>query len=134
MHSYVILYRFQKEELNHAFKEKVLKAFTRHKEVTDAGFEYIGVAGKAEPEVVGSLNTILNEMGMGTEGAGFFGQNDYVALYFSRDKDPDNVKRQLLIGTDDMVDQDAETMSADAHRNAIINLLNVDYVKDQPNP
>lgn len=132
MHSYVVLYGFQKEELNQEFKEKVLKAFPRHKEVTDAGYEYIGVAGGNEPEVVDALNTILHEMGIGTEG--FFGQNDYVALYFSRDKDPDSIKRQLLIGTEDMVDEGAESMSADAHRNAIVNLLNVDYVKEQPNP
>ncbi|EJF08618.1 MULTISPECIES: hypothetical protein [Pontibacter] len=131
MHSYVILYRFQKEDLNRNFKEKVLAAFPRHQDVTDAGFEYIGVAGGEEPAVVDTLNGILNEMGIGREG--FFGQNDYVALYFSRDKDDDDVKRQLLIGTQDMVDKDAETMSADAHRNAILNLLKVDYAKAQPN-
>lgn len=103
--------------------------FPRHKVDNDNNFTYIGFAGEAEPGVEGKLDGILNSMGFGAYGD--FGAQDYVALYFSREKDPDNIKRKLLIGTEDMVDKNAEQMSADAHRSAIQNLLTLDYTKIQ---
>ena len=125
MNNYVLLYRFDKQEHTQYFEQGIKKHFTRHKEVQDGPFKYFGFADVPEPGVVDKLNTILNEMGMGRDGN--FGQVDYVALYFSRPKDPDNIKRQLLIGTEDMVDKDAQSMSTDAHRDAIQNLLTYDY-------
>ncbi|MFD2244719.1 hypothetical protein [Pontibacter ruber] len=127
MNNFVLLYRFDDKEQERSFEQGLAKDFPRHKMVTDAGFKYFGFASKSEPGVVDVLDGILNGMGIGVKGN--FGQRDYVALYFSREKDPDNVKRQLLIGTDEMVNKDAETMSADAHRNAIINLLKYDFLK-----
>jgi hypothetical protein len=129
MNNYVLLYRFDDKGREQQFEQQIQKDFPRHKKETDAGFKYFGFAAKEEPGVVDTLDGILNGMGIGVQGN--FGQRDYVALYFSREKDPDNVKRQLLIGTDEMVDKDAETMSADAHRNAIINLLNHDFLKEE---
>ncbi|PRY11984.1 hypothetical protein CLV24_109109 [Pontibacter ummariensis] len=127
MNNYVVLYYLEDEKDKQRFEEGVLKEYPRHKVVEDGGFKYIGFAGPPEPAVVEKLDTFLMEMGKGRDE--YFGKAEYVALYFSREADPDNIKRQLLIGTDEMVDKDAQRMSSDAHRSAIQNLLEFDFTK-----
>lgn len=127
MNNYVLLYRFDEEESVQQFEDAIVKKFPRHQVEKDGTFKYFGFAAQPEPGVVDDLNTILTSMGRGRNGN--FGQREYVALYFSRDKDPDNIKRQLLIGTEEMVDEDAQRMSTDAHRDAIQNLLEFNYLK-----
>ncbi|MDX5421206.1 MAG: hypothetical protein LPK07_13495 [Hymenobacteraceae bacterium] len=127
MNNFVLLYHFDDQEREKHFEESIKKEFERHRVEVDSKYKYFGFAERAEPAAVDKLNAILTSMGMGRDE--YFGKTDYVALYFSRDKDPDNIKRQLLIGTADMVDQGAETMATDAHRNAVQNLLGVDYTK-----
>lgn len=129
MTNYVLLYYFEDEQKKKQFEEGVLQLFPRHKLEDDNNFRYIGFAGEAEPGVEGKLDGILNSMGYGAHG--YFGKTEYVALYFSREADPDNIKRKLLIGTEEMVDTDAEKMSADAHRDVIHSLLEFDYRKIQ---
>ncbi len=126
MNNYVLVYHFDKGEEAQKFENEVKKKYTRFKIEEDSGIRYIGFAAKEEPAVVDYLDSILNNMGKGREG--FFGQRDYVALYFSREKDPDNIKRQLLIGTEEMVDAAADKNPTDAQRSSIINLLRVTYV------
>ncbi|MCX2739299.1 hypothetical protein [Pontibacter anaerobius] len=127
MTNYVLLYHFDDAQVTQQFEGNLRKVFKRNKEVQDSGFKYFGFADVEEPGVVDKLDSILNDSGIGVRGN--FGQNDYVALYFSREKDPDNIKRQLLIGTDEMVDKGAERMSTDAHRDSIQNLLGFNYQK-----
>jgi hypothetical protein len=125
MNNYVLLYHFEDDRKKQRFEEEVKKTFSSHKPETDNNFKYIEFAGEAEPGVEGKLDAIINAMEYGAYGD--FGAQDYVALYFSREKDPDSIKRKLLIGTEDMVDKDAEKMSADAHRSAVQNLLAFNY-------
>lgn len=125
MTNYVLLYHFDDQQVLAQFEEHLRKEFKRNKEVQDSGFKYFGFAATEEPGVVDKLTGILNDVGIGVTGN--FGQNDYVALYFSRQKDPDNIKRQLLIGTDEMVNKGAERMATDAHRDSIQNLLGNTY-------
>ncbi|AKD04661.1 hypothetical protein POKO110462_22975 [Pontibacter korlensis] len=130
MNNFVLLYRFDTQEQEQQFEESIKKAFLRHKVEMNGPFKYFGFAGRAEPEVVDIVSSILVSMGMGRDRD--FGPRNYVALYFSREKDPDNIKRQLLIGTEDMVDKEAETTSTDAHQSSIQNLLVFDYAKAMP--
>ncbi|TPE45932.1 hypothetical protein [Pontibacter mangrovi] len=125
MTNYVLLYYFDDQQVTQQFEERLKKVFKRHKELQDSGYTYFGFADVEEPGVVDKLDSILNDVGIGVQGN--FGQQDYVALYFSREKDPDNIKRQLLIGTADMVDKGAERMATDAHRDNIQNLLGYTY-------
>ncbi|ARS35024.1 hypothetical protein [Pontibacter actiniarum] len=127
MNNYVLLYYFDKEDQQKQFEEGIRKTFDRHREETNGEYKYFGFADREEPGVVDKLNSILTAMGMGRDG--YFGPRDYVALYFSREKDPDNIKRQLLIGTADMVNKGAETTGNDAHQSNIQNLLVYDYLK-----
>lgn len=128
MNNYVLLYYFDKNEQTQHFEESIRKEFERHRQETNGGYKYFGFADREEPGVVDKLNGILTAMGMGRDG--YYGPRDYVALYFSRDKDPDNIKRQLLIGTADMVDKGAETTGNDAHQSNIKNLLEYNFLKD----
>ena len=127
MNNYVLLYNFDDDKVKQRFEESLRKVFPKYKEVEDGSFKYFGFAEAQEPAVTDKLDSILNDVGIGVRGN--FGQVDYVALYFSREKDPDNIKRQLLIGTEEMVDKNAQSMSTDAHRDAIQSLLAYDFSK-----
>jgi len=127
MNNFVLLYHFDDKAREQQFEESITKEFPRHKMEVDGTYKYFGFAERAEPGAVDKLSTILTSMGIGRDE--YFGKTDYVALYFSREKDPDNIKRQLLIGTADMVDQGAETTATDAHRSAVQNLLAFNYAK-----
>ena len=129
MTSYVLLYHFGEEKNKKQFEQGILKLFPRHKKEVDNNFEYFGFAAEAESGVEGKIDGILNSMGYGSHG--YFGKTEYVALYFSREADPDNIKRKLLVGTEDMVNKNAESMPGDAHRDTIQNLLEFDYRKIQ---
>ncbi|GAB3814859.1 hypothetical protein [Pontibacter rugosus] len=125
MENFVLLYHFDKQEKQQQFEQSLKKEFPKHREDHSNGLKYFGFSEKAEPGAVDKVSTILTTMGMGREG--FYGLNDFVALYFTRDKEPDVVKRQLLIGTKEMVDPGAEDNTNDAHRSSIKRLLEYNY-------
>ena len=126
MENYVLLYHFDDNGTQEFFENKINDEFWRHRVEENGEFRYFGFADREEPGVVDKLNTILNRVGIGTK--------DYVALYHSREEDPDQIKRTMLIGHDDLVETDVENMSFDAHRNSLTKLLDFDYVKAFPQP
>ena len=126
MENYVLLYHFEDQGSEKFFEKEINDRFARHKTEENGEFRYFGFADREEPGVVDKLNTILNRVGIGTK--------DYVALYHSRDADPDKIKRTMLVGHDDLVETKVEDMSFDAHRNSLTKLLDFDYVKAFPEP
>lgn len=124
MENYVLLYHFEDNGSEKFFENEIEDRFSRHKTEENGNFRYFGFADVEEPGVVDKLNTILNRIGIGTK--------DFVALYHSRDADPDKIKRTMLIGHDDLVETKVEDMSFDAHRNSLTKLLDFDYVKAFP--
>ncbi len=126
MDNYVLLYNFEDNGSEKFFEKEINENFARHKTEESSGFKYFGFADREEPGVVDKLNTILNRVGIGTE--------DYVALYHSREDDPDQIKRTMLIGHDDLVETKVEKISFDNHRNSLTKLLDFDYVKAMPEP
>lgn len=126
MENYVLLYHFEDEGTANRFENQINQEFRRHQVEENGEFRYFGFADREEPGVVDKLNTILNPMGMGMK--------DYVALYHSKDENPDKIKRTMLLGHDSLVETKVENMSFDAHRNSLTKLLDFDYAKDQSEP
>jgi hypothetical protein len=126
MKNYVLLYHFEDQGTANRFENQINQEFRRHQVEENGEFRYFGFADREEPGVVDKLNTILNPMGMGMK--------DYVALYHSKDENPDKIKRTMLLGHDSLVETKVENMSFDAHRNSLTKLLDFDYVKDQSEP
>lgn len=126
MNNYVLLYHFEDKPTEDRFENEINNEFRRHRVEENGEFKYFGFAAREEPGVVDKLNTILNPMGMGMK--------DYVALYHSKEENPDKIKRTMLMGHDSLVETKVGNMSFDAHRNSLTKLLDFDYVKDQPEP
>lgn len=126
MDNYVLLYHFDDQAAGNRFEDQLNNEFWRHQVEENGEFKYFGFAAREEPEVVDKLNTILNPMDMGTK--------DYVALYYGKAENPDKIKRNMLFGSDNLVETKVEKMSFDAHRNSLTKLLDFDYAKAQPEP
>ena len=116
-----MLYNFESENAEQFFEEEINNRFRRHKTEENGVFKYFGFADREEPGVVDKLNEILTQIGIGTK--------DFVALYHSGNGDHDDIKQQMLIGHDDLVETKVKNVTFDNHRNNLTSLLNFDYVK-----
>jgi hypothetical protein len=125
MDNYVLLYNFEDKGREAQFERKVKKEFWWHKVERNGSCKYFGFAGHEEPGVVDKIKAILDPLA---------GTNDYTALYFSQDSDPDKIKREMLLGPDYMVERDLEKVSPDAHLDSLTRLLNFDFIKAFPEP
>lgn len=114
-----MLYHFEDKDSVDFFENAIQKEFRRHEIEENDGFKYFGFADKRDPGVVGKLNTILNNIGIGTK--------DFAALYYSREEDPEKIKRVMLVGHDSLVDSRVKDISFDSHRNSLTKLLNFDF-------
>lgn len=125
MDNYVLLYHFEDKDSEKHFEERVNNEFSRHRVEENDGFKYFGFAARQEPEVVDKINSILDPL------APAIGTKDYVALYFSREGDPDKIKREMVLGHDSLVETKVERVSFDSHRNSLTRLLDHDFTRDQ---
>jgi hypothetical protein len=128
MNNCVLLYHFEDQDSEKHFEKSINGEFWRHRVEENDGFKYFGFAAREEPAVVDKIGGILDPL------APAIGTKDYVALYFSRDEDPDKIKREMVLGHDSLIETKVEDVSFDSHRNSLTRLLDFDYVKDQPEP
>lgn len=126
MENYVLLYHFDDKVTQQQFENKIKGTFPRHQTEENQGFTYFGFADREEPGVVDKVETIIHPMVLGT--------NDYVALYYTRNDNDDQIKRRMVFGSASLVETKVENKGFDAHRNSMTKLLNFDYVKAFPQP
>jgi hypothetical protein len=121
MENFVLLYHFEDKKAERFFEKEINDRFSRHQTEEAGSVSYFGFAERAEPAAVDKLNTILNRVDIGTK--------DYVALYHAGKKDPDQIQRQMLIGSDRLVETKVSNLSEDAHVDSLTKLLDFDYSK-----
>lgn len=126
MENYVLIYHFEDRANQQQFENKINSSFPRHQSDENQEVKYFGFADREEPGVVDKVETIIHPMRLGTE--------DFVALYYTRDADDDQIKRRMIFGSASLVESKMEGKGFDAHRSSLTNLLNFDYIKAFPQP
>lgn len=126
MENYVLIYNFEDNATQQQFESKLKSTFPRHQTDENQEVKYFGFADREEPGVVDKVETIIHPMVLGT--------NDYVALYYTRDANDDQIKRRMIFGSASLIETKVEDKGFDAHRNSLTKLLNFDYVKAFPQP
>lgn len=126
MENYVLIYHFGDKANQQQFENKIYGSFPRHQTEENQGVTYFGFADREEPGVVDKVETIIHPMRLGTE--------DFVALYYTRNGNDDQIKRRMIFGSASLVDSKMEDKGFDAHRNSLTKLLDFDYVKAFPQP
>jgi hypothetical protein len=122
MTNFIIISHFDNPQDQETFDKKVKEAFPRHTESQTDEIRYIGFAAKNQAGVEDQIRTMLDGYGIGTE--------EYVALYYSRPSDPDEIQRVMLLGHDDLLESDIQSIRPEDHVDTLSRLLNFDYVKE----
>lgn len=121
MENFVLLYHFEDKKAEKFFEKELNDRFSRHQTEESGTVNYFGFAERAEPAAVDKLNLILNRVDIGTK--------DYVALYHAGKNDPDQIQRQMLVGSDRLIENKVNSLSEDAHVSSLTRLLDFDYIK-----
>lgn len=127
MKNFVIIYRFTDTNARKSFRKMIEDQYDRLKAVKNEEFTYYCIAARQMPEVEDAINTFIEHLAVDYR----IDNGDYVAVYYSRDEDPDNIKRVMVFGTDEYVENDIKKYYSTTHENIIIDLLNTDLLKEK---
>lgn len=126
MTNYIIIPHITDEQ-DAAYIEKEIKThYPRHIEEQTDEISYIGFAARERSEVEDKVRELLHNIGIGTE--------DYLALYYTKDGNADQIVRAMILGHDQAIESDLQRIKPEDHVDTLSRLLNHDFVKSHPNP
>lgn len=125
MNNYVIIPHIINEDDATYFEEEIRDRFPRYKKEQTDKITYFGFAARERADVEDQLREILHNIGIGT--------NDYVALYYTKDENPDKIMRVMMLGHDENIEQDLKIIKPEDHIDTLSRLFNYDFVKAMPN-
>lgn len=126
MNNYVIIPHIINEDDATYFEEEIKDRFPRHKKEQTDKITYFGFAARERAGVEDQLREILHNIGIGTD--------DYVALYYTKDENPDKIMRVMMLGHDENIEQDLKSIKPEDHIDTLSRLFNYDFVKAMSNP
>lgn len=120
MTNYIIISHITNEQDAASIEKEITASYPRHsKEQTDE-ITYIGFAARERAEVEDKIRELLNNIGIGTE--------DYLALYYAKEGDPDQIVRAMMLGHDQAIESDLQRIKPEDHVDTLTRLLNYDFV------
>lgn len=122
MTNFIIISNFEEQSEQESFEKKIRDNFPRHLEEQNDELRYLAFAARNQAGVEDFIKDVLNEYGIGTQ--------EYVALYYSRPDDPDEIQRAMLLGHDDLLETDIQKIKPEDHVDTLSRLLTFDFVNE----
>ncbi len=122
MNNFVILYRFRSQESGNVFLESIEKIFPRHLIYKLGGIEYFLLSAKMIAEVQDKVNDIFDVLDIRDD--------DYVAIFYTREEEPDDIKRLMMLGHAELIDEDLKNGGTVLTR-TLSELLEYDFTKQK---
>ena len=123
MTNYVTIYNFSDPAVSSTFALEIEKQFPYNKTEAGKNLTYFAFAARKEPEVEDRLRHLLNESQLSDD--------DFVALYFSGKKDPDEIKRVIVVGSENVAEAQLQKVPEAEHHNKLIDLLDSDIAQQK---
>ena len=123
MRNFIIIYNFSDEASNKNFEKEIKETWPEHKIEEYQEVEYFAFPARELPEIEDKLSTILHNFGIGTK--------DYVALYYTRPEQPDEINRVMVLGHDEYIETDIEKVPVKDHQETLAELLEFDFMKER---
>lgn len=123
MTNYIVAYNFSDTTLQTDFVQRIKKQYPQHREEQLGKMNFLAFAARQEPGVEDNIRHQVNSARVAN--------SDVVALYFSGKKNPDEIKRVLLLGTDEVAEDKFEGINKSQLNNQLIDLLAIDFVKEK---
>lgn len=124
MKNFILLYHLTNERDNEFFKNELKKKFPEHKIDQYRNLEYFTFPARHQPAVKDEIASIANKLSIGTK--------DYIALYFTRPKNDDEIAREMLLGHDRLLET-LDKKIVPAHNRNLIDLMNYVFPKQRKN-
>lgn len=118
MTNYIVISHFDDVQDQESFEKKVKDNFPRYYEEQNDEIRYLALSSRNQAGVEDKIKEILNEFGVGSE--------EYVALYYSRPEDPDEIQRAMLLGHDSLIESDIQSIKPEDHVDTLSRLLDHD--------
>jgi hypothetical protein len=125
MKNYILIYHFTDEKDNEFFKKELKKKFPEHKIDHYEELEYFTFPARHQPAVKDDISAITHRLGIGTK--------DYLALYYTREKRPDEINREMLLGSDNLIETDLKKIAISKHKENLIEFMGYDFLKARKN-
>jgi hypothetical protein len=123
MENYIVTYNFSDSDQNKRFVEEIAEKYPQNQQRNLDSIKYFGFPARHSQSVEDELESILHRFGIGS--------SDYVALYYTREKDPDAIKRVMILGHDEYLEEKLKNISNEVHQNNLIDLMNYDFVDER---
>lgn len=123
MTNYILISHFDNEQDQESFEKKVKENFPRYHEEQNDEIRYLALSSRNQAGVEDKIKEILNEFGIGSE--------EYVALYYSRAEDQDEIQRAMLLGHDSLIETDIQRIKPEDHVDSLSRLLNHEFFDEK---
>lgn len=119
MTNYIIISHFNEDQDQHSFEKKVKDNFPRFHEENTEEIRYLALSSRNQAGVEDKIKEILNEYGISDD--------EYVALYYSRPENPDEIQRAMILGHDHLIESDIQQVKPEDHVDTLSRLLNHEF-------
>jgi hypothetical protein len=120
MKNYVIIYAISDQNSMQLFLENLKRKFSRNKIQEGNNRLYFGFAERDLPGVKGVLQESMDML--------VLDEDDYIALYYTREEEPDEINRLMIFGTSQNVETDLKKIPINVHENTLTDLLEFDFI------
>lgn len=121
MKSFVLVYNFNRQADEQVFKKRLHKKFELNEQETINGLPYFGFAADSIAQVEEWAGGLIQGMSVGDD--------DIIAIYYTREADSDNIKRSLMFGQENRFDSMIADFKDTEHKETLTRLLNIDFAK-----
>lgn len=119
MTNYIIISHFNEDQDQESFEKKVKDNFPRYHEENTEEIRYLALSSRNQAGVEDKIKEILNEYGISDD--------EYVALYYSRPENPDEIQRAMILGHDHLIESDIQQIKPEDHVDTLSRLLNHEF-------
>ena len=121
MRNYVLIYNLLNKQSENDFINQIKIKFPKHKSVKENNLNYFSFAGYKLPSVKDTLQMIMDSLSLE--------EPDYIALFYTREEEPDIINRLMIFGTSNIVENDLKKISQTIHERVLGELLDIDFIK-----
>lgn len=121
MRNYVLIYKLSNEASEKELLRQLKVKFPRNRSLKENSFNYFSFAEREIPGVHDALQETMDALSLQ--------EPDYLALYYTREEEPDEINRLMVFGTSNLIENDLKNISQTIHERVLGELLEFDFIK-----
>jgi hypothetical protein len=123
MRNYILIYNISDNQSEKELIKQLKKKFHRNRSIIENNYTYFLFAEKKLPGVQDALQEIMDRLKLN--------EPDYIALYYTREEEPDIINRLMVFGTSNLIENDLKKISGTIHERVLSELLEFDFIRQK---